>query len=687
MNKTLLLAAMIMLSFSCKPTTEREKDGAEEGVLGLDLTMMDTTVRPQDDFYRYANGGWLDNTELPGDQSKWGAFNELAKATDQKVLQALEEAIADGQIGADTDQGKAVLFYQVAMDTAHINELGLQPIQGELEKITAIQSIDELRSYLVAAAPLGLQALVSLSVRPDLNNSDINAVFLGGGSLGLPGKEYYTQEDEETLRIQKEYKAFASRVLQLLGRSEEDAQTEVEQIFSVEQRLADAKLDKIQRRNPLLMNNPRSQAEIAAMTPSFDWPAYLKDIGIGMVDTLIVMEPKYMEALETTLTQTPLEDLKAYTHWTLVNSALAYASAEFERTNFDFYQGVLNGTTEMKPRRERVIQIVNYTMGEALGKLYVDTHFPPAAKGAAEQLVGNLKEGFRSRILKLDWMSDSTKTKALEKLDALVVKIGYPDKWKDYGDLKVLGAEKGGSYIGNLLNVSRWAWAEDMAKVGQPVDKTEWFMPPQMVNAYYHPLYNEIVFPAAILQPPYYNYKADPAVNYGGIGAVIGHEISHAFDDQGSRYDAKGNLSNWWTEEDQERFEVLTGKLVKQFDQYEPLPGVNVNGAFTLGENIGDLGGVNVAYDALQRHLQEHGDPGLIDGLTQEQRFFVNWATVWRSLYTDDAMRQQIKTNVHSPGKYRAIGPLANIPAFYQAFDIQPSDGMYVADSLRITIW
>ncbi|MCG8327890.1 MAG: M13 family metallopeptidase [Chitinophagales bacterium] len=685
-SRTALLLLLPLLMWNCE-STPPNVDEEVSTIKGLDLSLLDTTINPREDFYQFANGGWLQQTQLPDDRGKWGAFNELGKATDENVIAVLKEAIASGNIDTDTDAGKAVVFYQVAMDTVYLNKLGIQPIQGELDKIAAVQSLEDLQNYLINAASISSNAFFSLGVNPSLNNSEINAAFIGTGKLGLPGKEYYTQDDEETLRLQGEYKDYITRVLQLTGKEEGAARAEASTIFALEQQLAVPKMNKVQKRNPILSNNPRSQDDIAAMTPAFDWKAYFSEIGLASIDTFIVAEPKYIKSLEGIFTNTSLDDLKAYTSWTFLNSALPYLSSEFEKAQFDFYDGVLGGVQVMKPRSETVIQTLNYTIGEALGKLYVDTYFPPAAKEVAEELVANLKKGFSQRINKLEWMSDSTKIKAQEKLTTLRVKIGYPDEWKDYSDLSIKSAEEGGSYVGNMLNISQWIWKQDIEKVGQAVDKGEWFLPPQVVNAYYHPLYNEVVFPAAILQPPYYNYQADPAVNYGGIGAVIGHEISHGFDDQGSRYDAKGNLSNWWTEDDRTRFEARTQKLINQYNKYEPLPGVFVNGAFTLGENIGDLGGLNVAFDGLQKQLEEHGNPGKIDGFTQEQRFFINWATVWRTKFTDEAMQKQIKTNVHSPGMYRAIGPIVSMPAFYEAFNINEGDGMYVVDSLRVEIW
>ncbi len=683
-NFTILFVALAAVIFSCGPPSPKQEATAEPG---LDLSLMDTTADPANNFYRFANGGWLDKTEIPADRGSWGAFDELGKKTSERVHGILESTIASGSFDPATDQGKAAVFYQVAMDTAHIDQLGIVPIADELARIDAIRDFEELEAYLIASSPLQTQAFFSLSARPSLSDSDVNAGFLNEGQLGLPGKEYYVKDDEETLRLQSEYKAFVSKVLQLAGASENEAEASTEAIFEVEKRLAEGQLDKVQKRNPLLMNNPRSQDQIAALAPSFDWKGYFTAIGLAETDTFIVMQPQYMEALEATFTEVPLEKLKAYTKWTALNGALAYLSSDFEKANFDFYNGVLGGVEEMQPRWERVLSTIGFSIGEALGKLYVDEYFPPEAKQVAEELVNNLKAAFKDRINALEWMSDSTKEKALEKLARLRVKIGYPDEWKDYSALVVKSKADGGSYVGNMIEVSKWDWRRKIDKIGQPVDKSEWFMPPQMVNAYYHPLYNEIVFPAAILQPPYYNYKADPAVNYGGIGAVIGHEISHGFDDQGSRFDAQGNLSNWWTEEDRTRFEERTKQLTDQYSIYEPLPGVFVNGEFTLGENIGDLGGVAVAYDALQKHLAEHGDPGLIDGFSQSQRFFLNWATVWRSKYRDEAMKKQVKTNVHSPGQYRAIGPVINLPAFQDAFDVNEGDKMYKPDSAMVVIW
>lgn len=678
----LLLAAIITL-YSC----QTEEAAVAKTVQGIDLSLMDTTVAPGADFYQYANGAWLANTEIPGDQGRWSSFNELRKKTDRNVLEVLTGAMTGDAYQPGSDQAKAATFFQTAMDTTQINRIGLAPVEPELAKIDAIDDLNGLQQYLAESASLRHGALWRFSVRPDLNNSEINGAFLSPGALGLPDRDYYTKEDEESKELQQAYREHIARMLGFLDYSQEEATATAEKIYNLEKRMAEAMLTNVERRNPLLQNNPRSIAELQEMAPSIDWKQYLEGIGAGEIDTLTVSQLDYMAELEEILQNEPVGTIKEYIKWTNLNTAANYLSSEIEQANFDFYGKKLRGTAEMRPRDERVLGTVNGVIGEAIGKLYVDAYFPPEAKAVAEEMVDNLLIAMGDRIRALPWMSDATKEKALEKLSTFTVKIAYPDEWKDYSDLVVKSAEEGGSYVENMMNASAWSWRRDLEKIGQPVDDTEWYMAPQIVNAYYNPLQNEIVFPAAILQPPFFNFEADPAVNFGGIGAVIGHEISHGFDDQGSRFDANGNLQNWWTDEDRQRFDERAQKLVEQFNAYEPLEGVNVNGAFTLGENIGDLGGISIAYDGLQRYLAENGDPGLIDGFTQQQRFFLSWATIWRTKYRDEYLKTQVKTDPHSPGMYRAIGPLVNFDAFYEAFEIGKDDPVFVAAEDRIKIW
>nr|WKN37724.1 M13 family metallopeptidase [Tunicatimonas sp. TK19036] len=681
---TFLFISGLAGAIGCQSSEEAAEAPATPGI---NIAYMDTTVSPNQDFYRFVNGLWLDSTEIPADRGRWGGFDELSRNTSQQTLDVLEAAIQSEAYAEDTDQGKAATFYQVAMDTVYLDDLGTEPLQPELATIEAIDSKSALQDYLAQSAPLQNSYFFGFGISADLNNSDMNASYLSPGSLGLPEREYYLKDDEESQRIQEEYRKHLSRMLQFFDMDEAQATDMAERIYEVERRMAQAQMTKEDRRNPLLRNNPTAVANLNQMAPALDWPKFLDDIGAGAVDTVIVTDVEYFKQLSDLMSQTDVQTLKDYLTWTLINESASFLTTEMDQANFDFYGKVLRGVETQRPRKERVISMANRTLGEALGKLYVDSYFPPEAKATALEMVENIREAFGERIKQLEWMSDSTKEKALHKLSTFNVKIGYPDEWKDYSDLEIAGKSDSGSYIGNMINASAWNWERDLAKIGEPVDKSEWFMSPQTVNAYYNPRYNEIVFPAAILQPPFYNYQADPAVNYGGIGAVIGHEISHGFDDGGSRYDADGNLVNWWTQEDRTRFEERTQKLINQYNAYEPLEGVNVNGQYTLGENIGDLGGINVAYDGLQKHLEEHGDPGLIDGYTQEQRFFISWATIWRTKYRDETLKNQINTDPHSPGMMRAIGPISNMTAFYDAFGISESDPLYRPDSTRVYIW
>lgn len=654
---------------------------------GIDLSMMDTTASPTADFYRFANGAWLDNTEIPGDQGRWSSFNELRKRTDRNVLEVLTGALEGDTYQTGSDQAKAATFFKTAMDTTHINQVGLTPLQPEFEKIEVIGNTADLQKYLIESAPMQHGAFFGMGVFANINNSEINGAYLGAGALGLPDRDYYTKEDEDSQKLQEQYRQHVARMMKFIGYDEDKAQRASSEIYRLEKRMAQSMLTNVEQRNPTLMNNPRSVADLQQMVPSINWAGYLSGIGAGSVDTLIVTQTKYMAELENILKEEDLSVIKEYVKWTQLNNWANYLNKDIEQTNFDFYGKVLQGVQEMRPRDERVLGVANARIGEAIGKLYVDAYFPPEAKQVAQEMVDNILAAMKGRIEQLEWMSDTTKSKALEKLSTFKVKIGYPDEWTDYSELNVKGAEEGGSYVENMINASIWNWRRDLDKIGKEVDKKEWGMAPQIVNAYYNPLNNEIVFPAAILQPPFFNFQADPAVNYGGIGAVIGHEISHGFDDQGSRFDAQGNLKNWWTDGDRERFDARAQKLIDQFSAYEPLEGVNVNGAFTLGENIGDLGGVNVAFDGLQRHLAEFGDPGPIDGFNQAQRFFISWATIWRTKYRDEFLKTQVNTDPHSPGMYRAIGPLVNVDAFYEAFNIREEDPLYKPENERVRIW
>ncbi|WP_396174357.1 M13 family metallopeptidase [Flavobacterium sp.] len=661
---------------------------AQQKTPGIDTSLMDKSVSPKDDFFKFVNGTWLKNTDIPADKTRWGSFDELRQNTDKDALAILKEAAKNSKYASNTDQGKAISMYKAAMDTVARNKQGITPIKPYLAKIDAVKSIKDLQKLMIEEEAKGRGVgFFGFGIGADDKNSTKNSVSLGVGGLGLPDRDYYVSDDKDSKEKREKYQAHVARMLAFIGKSPEQAKIDAEKILTLEIAMSRPRLDRVERRDPKKQYNPTAISDLQKMAPIIDWNTYLKGIGMTKIDTVIVSQPKYMAALQTIFTENKVEDWKAYMRWMLLRGASGQLSTDIETANWEFYGKTLTGALKQRPRHEKALQVVNGTVGEALGKLYVEKMFPAEAKDKAFRMIRNVMRAYELRINNLSWMSAETKIKAVEKLNSLTIKIGYPDKWKDYAALSVKSPEDGGSYFGNLRNVSDWNWKKDLEKLGKPVDKTEWGMSPQTVNAYYSASNNEIVFPAAILQPPFYNYQADEAVNYGGIGAVIGHEISHGFDDSGSRYNGDGNLIDWWTAEDLKQFTALGGALADQYSALEPLPGIKVDGKFTLGENIGDLGGINAAYDGLQLYLKENKNPGLIDGYTPEQRLFISWATIWRSKMRDEALKNQVKTDPHSPGMYRAYVPLLNLETFYQAFDIKQGDGMYTAPDKRVIIW
>ncbi|WP_335966857.1 M13 family metallopeptidase [Galbibacter sp. PAP.153] len=676
----------VLLFMSCE--TEKKKEVAEvKEIPGINLSYMDTTVSPKQDFFRYVNGKWLDETKIPNDKTTWGSFNELREQTDNDALKILNEAEKDPNLDPKSDQAKAVRLYQSIMDTVSRNEQAVAPLKPYLEKIDAIENIKDLQAYITEMTPYTGAVFFSFGVGADAKDSNKNRAGLGAGRLGLPDRDYYLEEDEATKEIREKYVAHITKMLQFIGYNETEAAKQANQILAFETQLAKTMLDKVERRDPKTTYNPTAVADLQKMVPSIDWKAYLGTIGASVVDTVDISQVAYTKSLEDVFGAGNVDDWKAYLRWSMLNGAANSLTTEIDRADWNFYSKELRGAKEQEPLEKRALQKVNRSVGEALGKLYVDKKFPPEAKAEAKEMISNIIKAYEVRINALPWMDEATKKKAIEKIEKTTIKVGYPDKWKDYSALEVNTTQEKGSYFQNGLNVAQWNFNRTIDKLGKPVDKSEWYMSPQTVNAYYNPSYNEIVFPAAILQPPFFNFTADAAVNYGGMGAVIGHEISHGFDDSGADYDADGNLVNWWTDKDLTQFNALGDSLASQYSRIEVLPEVFINGKFTLGENIGDLGGVNAAYDGLQMYLKEHGNPGKIDGFTPEQRFFMSWATVWRTKMRDEALRNRIKTDPHSPGMYRATQPLLNIDAFYTAFDIQEGDDMYVAPEERVKIW
>lgn len=649
---------------------------------GLDLSAMDKSVRPQDDFYNYVNGSWMKTAKIPADKPTWGSFNKLAEDTDNNSMTILNSLLKDKF--AEGSEGKKIQdLYATYMDMDKRNADGIKPIEGNLNKIDAIKNMGDLQKYMISVTRDGENIMYGWGVYSDFKDSNMNAIYLGDASLGL-GRDYYQKVNEKNTETLAEYQKYVSSMLKEIGYKNSDEVAK--KIVDFEKQIANTYLTNEQMRDNTLQYNPKTMAELKTLVKNVDIPAYLKSVGVN-TDKAIISELGYYKNFDKFFNDKNLALVKDYLKFHMLHSNASYLSQKLGDMKFAFYGKYLSGQQEQRALNKRGYQLINGTLGEAFGKLYVDKYFPASAKSQMVELIDYLKKSFDVHIKNLSWMSSTTKTKALEKLNKFTVKVAYPDTWKDYSKLSILSESQGGTLYKNLQNISEWQYNKDLAKIGKPVDKTEWGMTPQTVNAYYNPLYNEIVFPAAILQPPFFNPNADAAVNFGGIGAVIGHEITHGFDDSGAQFDANGNLVDWWTPEDKASFEKVTKSLAAQYDKYEPVKGTFVNGTFTNGENIADLGGVNIAFDALQMYLKDKGNPGKISGYTQDQRFFLSWATVWRTLSSEKYMTNQVKTDPHSPGYFRSFGPLVNTDAFYKAFDVKPGDKLYKKPEERIKIW
>ncbi|MCH1544353.1 MAG: M13 family metallopeptidase [Bacteroidia bacterium] len=669
-----LLAAVLLTAFSMN-----------KGFQALNLSFMDTTINAGDDFYQFVNGKWMETAEIPADRGRWGSFDELGKKADSMALKVLEDATKSNLIDPKTDAGKAVTMFGSVMNRKARNAQGTAPLKPYLEEIDRITSRSELCDYMVSKASLRESVFLGFYVGTDVKNSKQNTLYTFGASKGLPDRDYYLKDDDKSKQIRKAYLEFMSNAFKAVG--VEISDNECERIMEMETHLAQNEMSRVERRDPNKRYNPRSREAFIKEMKKLPVERMLSTLGIEDAKTIVVGDVKSLQASYSLVKKSKISDLKNFMKWNQVRGSLGVLSEDLSKLSFDFYGKTLRGTPQQKPLRERALSVVNGSLGEALGKLYVEKYFPEEAKKVAKEMVDDVIAAYRVRINNLDWMSNATKAKAQKKLDKLMVKIGYPDKWKDYSALVVKSYEQGGSYFENMVSLSKWSVARNMKKLSKPVDKTEWGMSPQTVNAYYNPVYNEIVFPAAILQPPFFDFRNDPAVNFGGIGAVIGHEISHGFDDAGAQFDENGNLTNWWTEEDLKKFKEKGKSLADQYSSYEALPGKFVNGEFTLGENIGDLGGVASAYDGLLLHLNRVGEKGLIDGFTQPQRFFISWATIWRNKIRDKELAMRLLTDPHSPGYFRAIGPLENHDGFYEAFDLKEGHKMYKAEKDRVKIW
>ncbi|WP_373715818.1 M13 family metallopeptidase [Roseateles sp.] len=644
---------------------------------GLDLELADKTVRPQDDLFRAGNGKWLATTEIPADKSSYGAFMQLRDLSDQRVRAIIEE-LAKGKHPAGAVEQKIGDYFAAYMDTAAIDKAGLAPVKPLLDSIAAIKDREQLAVWLGAhVGSVGVP--VPLGIEADFKQPTINRLITWQGGLGLPDRDYYLKKDDE--RMAKARGAYET-YLQTLAREAGLQEGSVQRVLAIEQRLAEAQWAKVDLRDPVKLYNPMTPAELAAQAPGFAWASYFKAALLPDVDKLSVSQPSYVVAAAKVLDETPLDDLKAYLTLRALDARADVLPQAIRDAAFAFHGTALTGAKAERPRWQKAVDNVNGALGEAVGQVYVQRHFPAADKARMLTLVNNLLAAYKTSIDRLTWMTPATKAAAQDKLSKYMVKIGYPDNWRDYSKLEV----RAGDALGNDERANDFNWRREAAKAGKPVDRREWAMTPQTVNAYYNPTLNEIVFPAAILQPPFYNPKGDDAVNYGGIGGVIGHEISHGFDDQGSQFDGDGALRNWWSDADRKAFEAVTSKLVAQYDAYEPLPGKHVNGRLTLGENIADLSGLQIAYKAYQRSLGGKPAP-VIDGLTGAQRFFMGWSQAWREKSRDERRLQTLTVDPHSPPEFRANGAAVNHDGFHEAFKTKPGDKMYKAAGERIRIW
>lgn len=642
---------------------------------------MDRSADPRKDFARFAYGKWLENNPIPSDKSRWGGFDELAQYNWRALQQILEGGATAGN-GEGSPAQKVAALYQSAMDTNRINSLGLKPIQADLARVEAIKSREDLAHALAYFHNHGVSGLFRIGVSPDQKNSDLNALHASQGGLSLPSKDYYFAERFENIRTS--FVAHVTKMLTLAGASEESAAKEAKTVFEVEKALAQNSKAPVELRDAVANYNKMKTSELKGKVQAFPMDLYFADRAIigPASEEIIVGQPKFFEGLQGLLESRPISDWKSYLRYQLLNDAASFLSAPFEQERFRFYSTVLSGTPEMEPRWQRAARVIDRSLGEALGKLYVDRYYPPEAEKRMAEMIKNLQIVMRERLQKLEWMTEGTREKALAKFDRFVPRIGHPEKWRDYSSVQIDRED----YFGNVQRAEVFEVKRRMSKLGKPVDKTEWGMTPPTVNAYFQATANQIVFPAGILQPPFFDFTLDDAVNYGAIGAVIGHEITHGFDDQGRRYDANGNLNDWWTKEDAEKFQERAKKVVEQYSSYTPLPGQHVNGELTLGENIADLGGVSIAFEALQRSLKGK-EPKLIEGFTPEQRFFLSWAQQWRTNFREDALRKQITTDPHSPGMIRAFAALTGMDAFYTAFGIKEGDPMYTKPEDRAKVW
>ncbi len=676
-TKTLKFTLMLILTIAIAACEQQADTPAP-----IERTHMDENISPADDFFRYVNNGWLEANPMTDEYSRYGAFEEVSKLNDQQLNELITTIQKDKVAPHGSNRQKIRDFFNSAMDTVSIEQAGFTPLIPFIERINAIDDKGELPAEIGQLHAMGVRPLFGFFAAQDRKNVEMNIASFSQGGLGMTDRDYYLRDDARTVEIRTAYKDFVTKLFSLVGYPDDAAHAAMEAVMEIETRLAAASMTRVELRNREATYNKMSMDELRSLAPAFDWEVYTNAIGV-QIDELNVSQPVFAGEVSELMEEFPLEHWRTYLKWNLLRSNASYLSSEFDQASFDFYGKVLRGTQAQRERWKRAISTLNSALGEAVGEEYVALYFPAEAKARMEKLVDYLRVAFSQRIDKLEWMSDETKEKAQEKLQTINVKIGYPDTWRDYSMMEI----KNQPYVLNSFEANRFGFERNMEKIGQPVDRNEWFMSPQTVNAYYSPTLNEIVFPAGILQPPFFFMHGDDAVNFGAIGMVIGHEMTHGFDDQGRKFAADGNMVDWWTAEDAEGFEARAAVLRNQYDNYVFLDTVNLIGKLTIGENIADLGGLTISYQALQNKLEKDGHPGLIDGFTPEQRYFIAYAQVWRNHIREQELRRQISEGPHPPGEARVNGIVYNLQAFYDAFGLDAAGGRFIAPEDRAKIW
>lgn len=679
--KIMLISGAVISLVACNSNKNEVASEELAAVKAVDSANFDFKVHPGDDFFNYVSGGWRVNNPIPDAESRWGAFNVLNLENQIKLKTLFEEA-ASGK-HKEIDWIKIGDFYTSGMDTLAIENAGLKPLTSFFEKIDKLSSIADVQKMIGELSAFTIQPMFYFYVSADDKNSSMNIASLYQGGLGLPDRDYYFPKDDRTKNILAEYEKHLSKVFVLYGLNNDEADKAAKVVINIETELAKASSTRLELRDPVKNYNKMTIKDLQKISPKFDWNTFFGQLGITSPNEINVGQPKFYETLSNLMTKTSIDDFKVFLKWKVLKDASPYLNDAFVNQNFEFYGKVLTGSKVIQDRWKRVLNTTSGSLGEAVGKIYTEKYFPAKSKEKMLKLVGNLKLALNEHIQNLTWMSDGTKAKALTKLEKINVKIGYPDKWKDYSKLQISKE----SYVMNVLNSSKFEMDENLAKIGKPVDRTEWGMSPQTVNAYYSPNMNEIVFPAAILQPPFFFPDGDDAVNYGAIGVVIGHEMTHGFDDQGRQFDADGNLVDWWTKDDADKFTEKVQILVEQANGFTVINDMKVDGALTLGENIADFGGLTVALTALKKASNGNVDSPAVDGFTPLQRFFISYSQVWRQNIRDEEEMRRLKEDVHSPGIYRVNGTLPNVPDFYKAFNITDANKLFLPVEKRAIIW